>query len=291
MDKIIRAISTDGFIKIAAVSTRGMTERVRNIHRCLPVVTAALGRLMAATSIMGNALKQQDGSVTVRVDGGGPIGSMITVSDSQGNVRGYVQNPNVDLPKRPDGKLDVGRAVGRQGLITVTTDIGMREPYIGSSQLISGEIAEDVAGYYAESEQVGAACGLGVLIDADQSVLAAGGYIVELMPGAPDDVLSELERNIEQLGAVTGWLRHEEPEELIYGALKGFDAKILESGEVEYRCYCTRERVLRALKSTGEETLRDMADSGEEAEVSCQFCDMVHRFSPEEIRTLLDEKI
>lgn len=287
MDKIIRAISDDGLIKMSAVSTRGMTERARNIHKCLPVVTAALGRLMAATSMMGAMLKQERGSVTIRVNGGGPVGSLITVSDSIGNVRGYVQNPQVDIPKRPDGKLNVGGAVGRDGLITVTKDIGLKEPYVGSARLISGEIAEDVAGYYVESEQVGAACALGVLVDIDQSVLAAGGYIVELLPGAPEELLGGLEANIEELGPVTQSLGGEEPEKLVSAVLKGFNPRILDRGTVEYRCYCSRQRVIEAIKSTGDTVMREMADSPEDTEVSCQFCDKVHHFTPEEIAAMV----
>lgn len=287
MDKIIRAISSDGLIKMSAVSTRGITERARNIHHSPPVVTAALGRLLAATSMMGNMLKVEKGSITIRVDGGGPVGSLITVSDSCGNVRGYVQNPNVEIPKRPDGKLNVGGAVGKNGLITVTKDMGLKEPYVGSAQLISGEIAEDVAGYYVESEQVGAACGLGVLVDTDQSVLASGGYIIELMPGAPEMIPTQLEDNIKTLGAVTNWLRDEDPEELINGALRGFSPKIMEQGSVEYKCYCTRERVKAALLSSGEENLKEMANSDTDVEVTCQFCDRIQTFSPQEIGTLL----
>lgn len=290
MDKIIKAISDDGLIKMSAVSTRGMTERARNISKCLPVVTATLGRLMAATSMMGAMLKQERGSVTIRVNGGGPIGSLITVSDYSGNVRGYVQNPHVDIPKRPDGKLNVGGAVGRDGLITVTKDIGLKEPYIGSASLISGEIAEDVAGYYAESEQIGAACGLGVLVDTDQSVLAAGGYIVELLPGASEELLTRLEANIKALGAVTQSLCDEEPEKLIYAVLNGFNPHMLEEGTVEYRCYCSRERVVEALRSTGDKAIRDMADSGADTEVSCQFCDRLHHFTPKEMEAMLSEK-
>lgn len=287
VDKIIRAISADGLIKISAVSTRHITERARNIHHSLPVVTAALGRLLAATSMMGNMLKVEKGSVTIRVNGGGPVGSLITVSDSSGNVRGYVQNPNIDIPKRPDGKLNVGGAVGRDGLITVTKDIGLKDPYVGSAELISGEIAEDVAVYYVESEQVGAACGLGVLVDTDQSVLASGGYIVELLPGAPETLLMQLESNIKELGSVTTHLLQEEPIALVNGVLRGLGPRVLDEGAVEYRCHCTRERVREALLSTGEKNLREMAASSEEIEITCQFCDKVEGFSPEEIGKLL----
>ena len=183
-DQLIRAISKDGHIKATAVSTRALTERARQIHRTLPVATAALGRTLAAASMMGNALKEDGASVTLQIKGGGPLGTLLAVSDNQGNVRGTVDNPAVDLPLRPDGKLDVGTAVGHEGTLTVIRDLNMKEPYVGSVGLLGGEIAEDLAAYFVESEQIPTACGLGVLVDRDQSVLAAGGYLIQLLPGA-----------------------------------------------------------------------------------------------------------
>ena len=183
-DQLIRAISKDGHIKATAVSTRALTERARQIHKALPVATAALGRTLAAVSMMGNALKEDGASVTLQIKGGGPLGTLLAVSDNQGNVRGTVDNPVVDLPLRPDGKLDVGAAVGHEGTLTVIRDLNMKEPYVGSVSLLGGEIAEDLAAYFVESEQIPTACGLGVLVDRDQSVLAAGGYLIQLLPGA-----------------------------------------------------------------------------------------------------------
>jgi len=287
MDKLIRAISENGDIKLTAVSIREATERVRQIHHSLPVITAALGRSMSAASMMGAMLKGDNGSVTIRINGGGPAGSIIVVSDSGGNIRGYVQNPDVYLPKRPDGKLAVGTAVGTNGLITVTKDLGFGEPYVGSTNLISGEIAEDVAAYYVESEQVGAAVALGVLVDRDQSVLAAGGYIVELLPGASEDALTALEQNIIAAGPITDTLKDYEPETLAEKILKGFAPRILETHPIEYRCYCSRERITKALISAGPTALAEMAQSNEETEVTCQFCDQVNRFTPDEIGALL----
>lgn len=200
-----------------------------------------------------------------------------------------MQNPAVDIPKRPDGKLNVGGAVGTNGLITVSKDVGMKDAYVGSASLISGEIAEDVAGYYVESEQVGAACGLGVLVDTDQSVLASGGYIVELMPGAPEKLLTRLETNIARLGAVTRTLFSQKPQALVNAVLDGFNPRVLERSNIEYRCYCSRERVLEALKSTGEKALREMADSGAVTETSCQFCDKLQHFTPEELAELISQ--
>jgi len=286
VDKLIRAISEDGRVKLSVVSLKDTVEHARQIHRTLPVATAALGRSMAAASMMGAMLKGKNESLTLRINGSGPLGSIIVVSDSDGNVRGYVQNPAVDLPKRPDGKLNVGQAVGRDGLISITKDFGFGDPYIGSTNLVSGEIAEDVAAYYVESEQVGAAVALGVLVDRDQSVLAAGGYLVELLPGAPEETLAILEQNIASTGAVTDTLRDHPPEALVEKVLQGMTPRILESHPIEYRCYCTCDRVADALRSTGEKALREMAESGEDTTVTCQFCDQVQRFTPEEIAAL-----
>ena len=192
-DQLIRAISSDGRVKAVAVSTRDLTERARQIHKTLPVATAALGRALAAASMMGNALKEDGASVTLQIKGGGPLGTLLAVSDNQGNVRGTVDDPQVDLPLRPDGKLDVGAAVGQDGTLTVIRDLNMKEPYVGSVGLLGGEIAEDLAAYFVESEQIPTACGLGVLVDRDQSVLAAGGYLIQLLPGAGEDTIAKVE--------------------------------------------------------------------------------------------------
>jgi len=286
MDKQIRAISENGRVKLSVVSLKDTVEHARQIHRTLPVATAALGRSMAAASMMGAMLKGKNESLTLRINGGGPLGSIIVVSDSDGNVRGYVQNPAVDLPKRPDGKLDVGRAVGQGGYITITKDLGFGDPYVGSTKLVSGEVAEDVAAYYVESEQVGAAVALGVLVDCDQSVLAAGGYLLELLPGAPDETLLILDENIKATGAITDTLKNHPPEVLVEKVLQGMAPRILEVHPIEYRCYCTRERVIDALRSTGQDALREMAESREDTTVTCQFCDRIQSFTPEEIEVL-----
>jgi len=193
----------------------------------------------------------------------------------------------VDIPRRPDGKLAVGDAVGRDGLITVTKDIGLKEPYVGSANLVSGEIAEDVAAYYLESEQIATAVALGVLVDRDQSVLAAGGYVVELLPGAPQEILAVLEQNVTDTGPVTDTLKEHGPEVLAQKVLRGFSPRILTEQAVEYRCYCARDRVIQALRSAGPEALQEMAESGEDTVVNCQFCDTEHRFTPGEVGALL----
>ena len=288
MNKIIRAVAGDGLIKISAIDGRELVERARKIHGTTPVTTAALGRTLCATSILGDMLKERNASLTVRINGGGPIGSIITVSDSDGNVRGYAQNPHIDLPKRSDGKLDVGTAVGKNGMLTVSRDLGLKEPYIGSTELVTGEIAEDFTAYFSESEQVGAACGLGVLVDTDLSVLAAGGFIVQLLPNAPDELINVLESNIKAAGPVTGILNGGTVETLTEKILHGLNPKILAETPVEYKCYCSRERVFEAVSSIGLDDLRKISESEADTEVGCQFCDTKYSFSPREIAEMVD---
>lgn len=289
MDSLVRAITSDGFVQAVAVSTRELTERARNIHKTLPVATAALGRVLAAASMMGNALKDPAGSVTLQIKGGGPLGTVLAVSDAQGNVRGYVSDPHVDLPLRADGKLDVGGAVGKDGALTVIKDLHMKEPYIGSVELASGEIAEDLASYFVSSEQIPTACALGVLVDRDQSVKAAGGYIVQLLPGAGEETVSQVERGVKAAGAVTALLaQNPDPAALLHRLLGGFEVEILETAPIEYRCYCSRERVERALVSLGRAELEKMLEEQGGCEVNCQFCDTVHRFSAAQLQAVID---
>ncbi len=289
MDRLVRAITKDGMVQAVAVSTRDLTERARNIHTTLPVATAALGRALAAASMMGNALKAEGASLTLQIKGGGPLGTVMAVADEFGNVRGYVQQPHVDLPLRPDGKLDVGAAVGSSGSLTVIKDLGMKEPYIGSVALLGGEIAEDLAAYFVESEQIPTACALGVLVDRDQSVRAAGGYIIQLLPGAGEDVIGRVEAGVLAAGAVTGLLdRNGDPEAMLRTVLSGFDVEILETSPVEYRCYCSRERVERALISLGKQELESILAEQGGCELTCQFCDRVYRFSADQLRSLID---
>ena len=287
-DQLIRAISSDGRVKAVAVSTRDLTERARQIHKTLPVATAALGRAVAAASMMGNALKEDGASVTLQIKGGGPLGTLLAVSDNQGNVRGTVDAPQVDLPLRPDGKLDVGAAVGQDGTLTVIRDLNMKEPYVGSVGLLGGEIAEDLAAYFVESEQIPTACGLGVLVDRDQSVLAAGGYLIQLLPGAGEDTIAKVEGSLMAAGAVTGLLRDDpDPEAMLRRALSDFDLEILEKSPIEYRCYCSRERMERALISLGAEELQSMIDEQGSADLTCRFCDNVQHFSREDLEAMV----
>lgn len=289
-DRLVRAISKDGFVKAVAVSTRDLTERARQIHKTLPVATAALGRTLAAASMMGNALKGDGASVTLQIKGGGPLGTVLAVSDNEGNVRGTVDNPAVDLPLRPDGKLDVGAAVGSEGTLTVIRDLHMKEPYVGSVGLLGGEIAEDLAAYFVGSEQIPTACGLGVLVDRDQSVLAAGGYLIQLLPGAGEDVITKVEGGVMAAGSVTGLLqKNDDPEAILRQVLSDFELEILETSPIEYRCYCSRERMERALISLGPEQLRSLMEEQGSAELTCQFCDNVQTFTHEQLQGLLDD--
>ena len=289
MDRIVRAISSDGLVQASAICSRDLTERARQIHKLLPVGTAALGRTLSAASLMGNALKSAGASLTLQIKGGGPLGTVLAVSDNLGNVRGYVTNPQVDIPLREDGKLDVGGAVGREGTITVIKDLHMKEPYVGTIDLLGGEIAEDVAAYFVESEQIPTACGLGVLVDRDQSVKAAGGYLIPLRPGATEDTIVKVEGGIMAAGNVSAILdKDDDPEHMLRQVMSDFDLKILETCPVEYRCYCSRARVERALISLGKDELRQILDEQGHCSMTCQFCDAVYDFSGDELKSLID---
>ena len=290
MDHIIRMIAKDAPIKAMAIQGKELVERARAIHHTMPVATAALGRTLMAASMIGQQLKEEDGSVTVRVSGGGPLGNILAVSDSGGNVRGYVQNGQVELPLKGPAKLDVGRAVGTQGSLTVIKDLCLKEPYVGTVPLVSGEIAEDITSYFAESEQIPTACALGVLVDTDLSVAAAGGYLIQLLPGADDAVIDKVEEGIARMGTVTRHLsKGMTPEMLLRQVLSAFDLELLETVPVEYRCYCSRERMKNALRSMGtKERLELIAEQGR-AELTCQFCDSVHVFEQAELEALAAE--
>ena len=287
-DCIVRAISKDGFVKAAAVSTRALTERARSIHHTSPVATAALGRALAGVSMIGNALKGEGESVTLQIKGNGPLGTVLTVSDAEGNVRGYVGDASVELPLRPDGKLDVGGAVGHEGTLTVIKDLGLKQPFVGTIDLLGGEIAEDIAAYFVESEQIPTACGLGVLVDRDHSVLASGGYLIQLLPGATEDTVARVEGGIYAAPSVTTLLRDDpDPVHLLQTVMSDFELEILETAPIEYRCNCSHERTERALLSLGSRELEDILREQGQAELTCQFCDRVHRFTGDELRAMI----
>lgn len=286
-DQLIRGMTADGFVKISAVETTALVERMRQIHHTLPVATAALGRTLTAASMMGDELKAQNGSVTIQIRGGGPLGAITAVSDSNGNVRGYLQNPAVDLPLNAQGKLDVGGGVGRDGILTVIKDIGEKEPFSGKVQLQSGEIAEDLAAYYVLSEQIPTVCALGVLVDTDQSVKCAGSYLLQLMPGAPEGLVDLLEYRVQDVGSVTANLNRgvsirQMVEELLYG----MGLEIMDEHPVAYACKCSRKKIEAALLSMGRQELDRLAAEEETTTVTCQFCDAVYPFTREELLNL-----
>ena len=287
-DEIVRAMTADGYVKAVAVTGRDLVERARTIHTLLPMATAALGRALLGASMMGDMLKEQNGSLTLQIKGGGPLGTILAVSDCGGNVRGYVQNPHVELMEKYQGKLDVGAAVGTDGTLTVIKDIGLKEPYVGSIALMSGEIADDLALYFVESEQIPTACALGVLVGLDQSVTAAGGYLIQLLPGAGDDIITRIEQGVHALGSVSHALADGlDGEGLLRAVLDGFELEILEKHPVEYRCYCSRDRVTRALISMGRKDLSELIREQGKAELTCQFCDKIYRYSKEELEDIL----
>lgn len=288
MGKLIRCITSDGEVMATAVDTTDIVNRAEQIHRTSAVVTAALGRLLTAGTMMGNMLKGKDDSVTLRVNGDGPTGSLIVVADFNGDVRGYVQNPVVEIPLNSKGKLDVGGAVGKNGLLYVLKDLGLKEPFSGSVPLVSGEIAEDITSYYALSEQIPTVCALGVLVNPDLSVKASGGYIIQLLPAASNATIDKLEKSISELDSVTAMLSEGmTPEEIIKKALKDFEVEVLYSQDIEYKCNCSKERVTKALISVGKEELKAMAEDFKDTEISCHFCDKVYKFSPNEIKKLI----
>ncbi len=278
----------DGFVKVVAIRSTELVRRGAQIQKTTPNATAAFGRVLTAASMMGNMQKVENGSMTLQVRGGGPIGTITVVSDSVGNVRGCVTEPRVPLVEKYPGKLDVGATVGTDGTLTVIRDLQMKEPYIGSIQLVSGEIGDDITAYFAQSEQTPTACALGVLVDRDRSVKVAGGYLIQLLPGAPDDVIDKIEAGIRRAGAVTAMLDQGMTPEDILGQVCGeLGVVFMETAEVAYKCYCSRERVTSALISLGKEELAEIREEGKTFPVECQFCDTVYSFAPEDIGELL----
>ena len=288
-DYLVRGMTMDGFVKVVAIRSTEIVRRGAQIHNTTANATAAFGRVLTAASMMGNMQKVDNGSMTLQIRGDGPIGTIVCVSDPTGNVRGYVYNPDVPLIEKHPGKLDVGATVGN-GTLTVIRDLQMKEPYVGSIELISGEIGDDVTAYFVQSEQIPTACALGVLVDRDQSVKVAGGYLLQLLPGAPDEVIDKLEEGIRRAGAVTPMLEQGMTPEDILGAVCGdLGLVFMETTEVDYKCYCSRERVTSALISLGKKELAEIAADGKPFPVECQFCDEVYPFTPKEIQDILQK--
>lgn len=287
-DYLVRGMTMDGFVKVAAIRSTELVRRGAEIQKTTPNATAAFGRALTAASIMGNMQKVENGSMTLQIRGGGPIGTITVVSDAVGNVRGCVTEPNVPLVEKYPGKLDVGATVGKDGTITVIRDLQMKEPYIGSTELVSGEIGDDITAYFVQSEQVPTACALGVLIDRDRTVKVAGGYLIQLLPGAPEEIIDKLEKGIQRAGAVTPMLDAGMTPEDILGQVCGdLGVVFLDTVEVGYKCYCSRSRVEQALISLGRKELTEIAGEGKDFPVECQFCDTVYRFTPEDVKDLL----
>ena len=287
-DYIVRGMSMDGFVKVVAIRSTELVRRGAEIQKTTPNATAAFGRALTVASMMGNMQKVENGSMTLQIRGGGPIGTITVVSDATGNVRGCVTEPRVPLVEKYPGKLDVGATVGTDGTITVIRDLQMKEPYIGSTELVSGEIGDDVTAYFVQSEQVPTACALGVLVDRDTSVKVAGGYLLQLLPGAPEETVSKLEEGIRRAGAVTPMLDAGMTPEDILGQVCGdLGVVFLETQEVSYKCYCSRERVESALISLGRQELTQIMEEGKPFPVECQFCDTVYTFTPEDVADLL----
>lgn len=290
MGKLIRCITSDGLVMATALESTDIVSKAENLHKTSAVVTAALGRLLTATSMMGNTLKGDNDTITVKIDGNGPAGALIAAADSNGNVRGYAVNPVVEIPLKPNGKLDVCGAVGTQGTLYVIKDLGLKEPYNGFVPISTGEIAEDIAAYYAISEQIPTVCALGVLVNPDLSVRVAGGYIIQLLPAAHgyDEVITKLENNIKEMKPITTLLDEGKSiEEIVKIALKGFKVEVLSEATAAYKCNCSRERFERALKSLSYEELSEMANEMESAETVCQFCNSVYTFSKDELKGFL----
>lgn len=287
MGNLTRCISRDGTLTAMAINSTDIVNRAVEIHETSAVCSAALGRLITAASLMGSVLKGKDDSITLRLNGGGPAGSVIAVSDSMGNVRGYVGQSVVEIPLNEKGKLDVAGAVGKDGFLTVIKDLGMKEPYVGRTPIVSGEIAEDITAYFSISEQTPTVCALGVLVNPDLTIKAAGGLLIQLLPTAMDDTIDLVEKSIQGLEPISTLVdKGMTPEEICRHALKYFELDVLDSAEPEYKCYCSRERVEAALISTGKEELLDMAKD-EKTEVSCQFCDKKYVFTPDDIKMLV----
>ena len=290
-DYLIRATAANGQVRAFGVTSRELTETAKNAHDTSPVATAALGRLMSAAVMMGADLKGENDLLTLRMEGDGPMGGLLATADSHGNVKGYAFHPEVLLPPNAKGKLDVGGALGA-GMLSVVKDIGLKEPYVGQTNLVSGEIAEDLTYYYAASEQIPCSIALGVLMNKDNTVRQAGGFMIQLLPGASDELIDRLEERLGELPSITALLdAGKTPEEILSGLLGDFDLEILEKKPVQFHCDCSRERVERAIVSIGKKEIREMIEEGKPIEAGCQFCNKKYSFSVEELEELLQKAV
>ncbi len=288
MGKIVRSITADGSVVAIGIDSTDIVNEAVKIHGTSAVVSAALGRMLTAASMMGDMLKGEKHTITLKLEGNGPAGSVVVASDSQGNVRGYVMNPVVEIPLKPNGKLDVSGAVGDSGTLYVIKDIGLKEPYSGSVPIVSGEIAEDITAYYAISEQIPTVCALGVLVNPDLTIKAAGGYMLQLLPAADTSVIDKIEETIKHIRPVTQMLSDGmSVEDILSTVLDGFEVETLDTSNPVYRCGCSRNRVKSMLKSLGNEELSSMAEEMPKVEVHCHFCNKTYEFTPEDIKKMI----
>ncbi|MBQ2642058.1 MAG: Hsp33 family molecular chaperone HslO [Lachnospiraceae bacterium] len=285
-DTMIRAVAADAQINAFAITSRDLTETARQAHNTSPIATAALGRAMSGALMMADMLKGPRDLLTLQIDGDGPMQGLVVTADNKGNVKGYVKNPSVILPPNAQGHLNVGGAIGA-GTLTVIRDMNLKDPYIGQIPLVTGEIAEDLTAYYAQSEQIPSSVGLGVLMNRDNTVRRAGGFVVQLMPFADEEVISRLEENIRGISSVTAMLEEENtPDHLLETVLRGFDLQINTREDVRFHCNCSRERFERGLILLGEKELESIAAEGKEIELTCQFCSRSYKYTPDEIERL-----
>jgi molecular chaperone Hsp33 len=287
-DYLIKAMDEEGRIRVYIAKSTNLVEKARQTHNTSPTATAALGRTLTAGAIMGAMMKNEQDVLTLRIAGNGPAGNIYVVARQNGRIKGYIDNPAADLPSKGNGKLDVGGLVGENGSLTIIMDLGLKEPYVGQSNLVTGEIAEDLANYYAFSEQVPSAVNLGVLVDKDISVKAAGGFILQLLPGVSDEDIDKIEENLAKLEPMSTMIdKKMSPEEILDRILGNFNIKIIDRLDLEYICDCSRERMEKILRSLGEGEIRDMIEEDGGAEIVCHFCNSKYKFNKEELKNLL----
>ncbi|MFZ5352121.1 MAG: Hsp33 family molecular chaperone HslO [Bacillota bacterium] len=289
-DYLIRGTSKDGGIRFFCCDTTVLTEKARSIHDCYPVAAAALGRMLTAGSMMGTMLKSEKDSLTLQINGKGPAGAVVVVSDFSGNVRGYIHNPHVETVLKENGKLDVGRIIGYDGMLTVVKDFGLKEPYIGQIPIVSGEIGDDLTVYFSNSEQIPTSVGLGVLVETDGSVSAAGGFIIQILPGIDESLIDEIEYRLARIRPVTEMIKNGlKPEDIIKEILGSIEINIHERKDIAYVCNCSHDRIVRALISIGEKDLTDIIENEGKAELTCHFCNKKYNFNKEELIEMLEE--
>jgi len=288
-DYIVNAITSNGAIRVVAADTTELCNRAQEIHKMSPTAAAALGRTLTAAAIMGSMLKSSEDSLTIQLNGGGPIGKVVAVGDGNANVKGYVGNPLVDLPLNEKGKLDVGGAIGRNGMLGIIRDLGLKEPYVGQVPLVNGEVAEDLTQYYATSEQLPTAVALGVLVDVDYTIKAAGGFILQVLPGAYDEDIDNVERTVQSISSVTEMLSNgKKPEDIVEQLLSDYEIEYFENVPTQYKCDCSRERTDRALISIGKDELTKIIEEDGKTQITCHFCDNVYDYTKEELEALLE---